>query len=98
MAHQPGHRDKNGDRGGPTRSARFKAEDFDLFPGGWQQDYPDPENWIIGLYDTGGGNNHYNFSDPHINAKVKAAQFNTNETERIKLYSEINELIVTRVC
>lgn len=83
---------------GPTRSARFKAEDFDLFPGGWQQDYPDPENWIVGLYDTPGGNNHYNCSDPDIDAKVEQATYNTNETERIKLYSEINELIVTRVC
>ncbi len=82
----------------PTRSARFKAEDFDLFPGGWIQDYPDPENWIIGLFDTGGGNNHYNCSDPDIDAKVKKAQFDTNETERIQLYHEINELIVTRVC
>jgi oligopeptide transport system substrate-binding protein len=82
----------------PTRSARFKAEDFDLFPGGWVQDYPDPENWIIGLFDTDGGNNHYNCSDPEIDAKIAEAQFNTNEDERIQLYSELNELIVTRVC
>ena len=82
----------------PTRSARFKAEEFELFPGGWIQDYPDPENWIIGLFDTPGGNNHYNCSDPDIDAKVAQAQFNTNEDERIQLYSEINELIVTRVC
>ncbi|MDO8613971.1 MAG: peptide ABC transporter substrate-binding protein [Dehalococcoidia bacterium] len=82
----------------PTRSARFKAEDFDLFPGGWQQDYPDPENWIIGLYDTGGGNNHYNCSDPEIDDLVAKAQFNTNDEERIDQYHQINELIVTRVC
>jgi len=82
----------------PTRSARFKAEDFELFPGGWIQDYPDPENWIIGLYDTGGGNNHYNCSDPEIDDLVAKAQFNTNDEERIDQYHQINELIVTRVC
>ncbi len=82
----------------PTRSARFKAEDFDLFPGGWLQDYPDPENWIVGLFDTDGGNNHYNCSMPEIDERVERAKFNTNEEERIQLYTEINELIVKNVC
>lgn len=83
---------------GPTRSARYTAQDFELFPGGWIQDYPDPENWIIGLYDTGGSLNNYNCSDPDIDAKIEQARFNTNDEERLQLYKEINELIVTRVC
>lgn len=83
----------------PTRSARFTAEDFQLMPeSGWIQDYPDPENWILGLFDTGGSLNNYNCSDPDIDEKVGLARFNTNEAERLQLYTEINELIVTRVC
>jgi ABC-type transport system substrate-binding protein len=83
---------------GPTRSARFTSEDFELFPGGWIQDYPDPENWILGLFDTGGSLNNYNCSDPDIDALVDKARFNTNNEERLQQYKEINELIATRVC
>jgi ABC-type oligopeptide transport system substrate-binding subunit len=82
----------------PTRSQRFTNEDFDLFPGGWIQDYPDPENWIIGLYDTDGGLNHYNCSDPEIDALIEQAQFNTNNEERLSQYAEINELISAGLC
>ncbi len=83
---------------GPTRSARFTAEDFELFPGGWIQDYPDPENWILGLADTDGSLNNYNCSDPEIDDLVDKARFNTDNDERLQQYKEINELIVTRVC
>ena len=47
-----------------TRSAAFNSEQFQLFQGGWQLDYPDIENPLVGLFNTGGGNNHYNCSDP----------------------------------
>ena len=82
----------------PTRSQRFRDEDFELYPGGWGQDYPDPENWIIGLYDTGGGLNHYNCSMPEIDSLVKAAQYNTNNEERKQQYRDINKLIVENSC
>jgi len=81
-----------------TRSQRFTEEQFELFPGGWIQDYPDPENWVLGLFDTDGTLNHYNCSDPEIDDLVKKARFNTNDTERKQQYKKINELIVTRLC
>jgi ABC-type oligopeptide transport system substrate-binding subunit len=82
----------------PTRSSRFREEQFDLFPGGWIQDYPDPENWIVGLYDTPGTLNHYNCSDPEIDALVEDARFNTNDTERRQQYKDANEIISTTLC
>lgn len=81
-----------------TRSDRFTEEQFDLFPGGWIQDYPDPENWVLGLFDTPGTLNHYNCSDPDIDALVAEARANTDDTARKAQYKEINELISTRVC
>ena len=81
-----------------TRSSRFSNKQFQLFPGGWIQDYPDPENWVLGLFDTGGSINFYNCSDPDIDDLVDQARFNTNNDERIAQYQEINELIVTRAC
>ncbi|HEX5939568.1 MAG TPA: peptide ABC transporter substrate-binding protein [Dehalococcoidia bacterium] len=81
-----------------TRSTRFTSEEFDLFPGGWIQDYPDPENWIVGLFDTDGGNNHYNCSMPEIDSLVAEAISNTNDEERREQYREIESLIVENVC
>lgn len=82
----------------PTRSKRFTEEQFELFPGGWSQDYPDPENWIIGLFDTDGGLNHYNCSDDDIDGLIEDAIFNTDNEERFEQYLEINTLISERVC
>jgi len=81
-----------------TRSQAFNSKSFELFPGGWQIDYPDPENPLIGLFDTGGGNNQYECSDPDIDAKLKAASTETDNDARIKLLQEAETLIVTRLC
>ncbi len=81
-----------------TRSSTFTSENFQLFPGGWQNDYPDPENSLIGLFDTGGGNNEYNCSDPDIDAKLKAAGTETDNAARIKDLQDAETLIVTRLC
>ncbi len=82
----------------PTRSARYTAEDFELFPGGWQHDYPDPENWILGQYDTDGSLNNVNCSLPEIDELVEAARFNTDNEERLQQYKDINRLIAENVC
>jgi oligopeptide transport system substrate-binding protein len=81
-----------------TRSERFNTENFQLFRGGWQIDYPDPENPLIGLFNTGGGNNMYNCSDPDIDAKLDAAAKETNNDARIKLLQEAETLVVTKLC
>jgi oligopeptide transport system substrate-binding protein len=81
-----------------TRSSTFNSMNFDLFPGGWQNDYPDPENSLIGLFDTGGGNNKYECSDPDIDAKLSAAGSETDNATRIKDLQEAETLIVTRLC
>jgi oligopeptide transport system substrate-binding protein len=81
-----------------TRSSTFNTESFDLFMGGWQNDYPDPENSLIGLFDTDGGNNHYNCSDPEIDAKLLGASQETDNAARIKLLQEAETLIVTKLC
>jgi ABC-type transport system substrate-binding protein len=83
---------------GPVRSARFREETFDLFPGGWIQDYPDPENWILGQFNSDGNLNHYNCNDPEIDQLITDATFNLDNEERISQYEQVNELIVTGVC
>ncbi len=81
-----------------TRSAKFNSKEFQLFRGGWQIDYPDPENVIGGLFDTGGGNNKYDCSDPEIDAKIEEAFNATTEEARIAAWTEAGKLVVHKLC
>lgn len=81
-----------------TRSQLFNSQNFELFIGGWQIDYPDVENPIVGLFNTGGGNNMYNCSDPEIDAKIEEATKATDPSEHIRLFQEAEDLIVGRLC
>lgn len=81
-----------------TRSQAFNSGQFELFFGGWQLDYPDPENPIVGLFDTGGGNNKYNCSRDDIDAAITAGSSATTLDEHIKKFQEAEDLIVTHLC
>lgn len=81
-----------------TRSQIFNDESFQLFQGGWQLDYPDIENPLVGLFDTDGGNNHYNCSDPDIDAAFEEASNATSEEARIGAYEKVETLVVTKLC
>jgi len=78
-----------------TRSSRYNAGDFQLVIGGWQEDYPDPENWIIGLREVGGSINKEACGTAEIDALIDKAKFNTNNEARIKQYQDIEKLVVT---
>ncbi len=81
-----------------ARSAAFNSQQFQLFQGGWQLDYPDIENPLVGLFNTGGGNNNYNCSDPEIDQAYKDASAATSDAARIAAYQKAETLIVTRLC
>ena len=84
---------------GQTRAARFSGQDFQLFHGGWIQDYPDPENWVLGQFDVPGvGTNKYNCDNQKIKDLVDENKFNQDQNARIAAYSEINKIIVEEVC
>ncbi len=88
---------------GDTRSDRFNAEDFQLLPGGWQSDYPDIENFIVGLFDTpppppASNNNKYNCSLPEIDAAITAGGQATDNEARIEAYQEAEREIVDNLC
>jgi oligopeptide transport system substrate-binding protein len=83
---------------GRVRSQRFNAEDFDLFPGGWQSDYPDIENYIVGLFNTTGGNNHYNCSLPAVDAAIEQGGQAADDEARIAAYQEAETAIVENLC
>ncbi len=81
-----------------TRSQRFNTKNFDLFPGGWQLDYPDPENPLVGLFNTGGGNNKYECSDPAIDKAMADAAKATTFDAHVKAYQAVEDLVITKLC
>jgi oligopeptide transport system substrate-binding protein len=83
---------------GATRSEMFNSGNFQLFPGGWQLDYPDIENPLVGLFNTGGGNNKYNCSDPDVDAAFEAAFTATSEEARIAAYQDVEKNVVEKLC
>lgn len=83
---------------GATRADRFYGIDYDLFIGGWAQDYHDPETWVVGLFETGSFINFTNCSNEEIDQSIADNQFNEDNDARLAAYARVNELIVTTVC
>lgn len=81
-----------------TRSSRFNSGDFQIVLGGWGEDYPDPENWILGLYETGGSINKQHCSMKEIDDVIAKARFNKNDEQRRQEYRDAEKLIVENVC
>lgn len=77
-----------------TRSSRFNSGDFQLVTGGWQEDYPDMENWFIGLWETGGSINKTNTSIKALDDLIAKAKFNTNNEQRLQQYREAEKLLL----
>ena len=76
-----------------TRSTRFNASQFELFLGGWIQDFPDPENWIDGLWNTNGGNNHDHFSNPELDRLLKENKYNLDNEKRLAAYRQMHDIV-----
>ncbi|MFD2765734.1 peptide ABC transporter substrate-binding protein [Micromonospora eburnea] len=55
---------------------------------GWQQDYPDVENWIMPLYVTGGSSNDGLYSNPEVDALAKEALAAPSLDESHKKFAE----------
>jgi oligopeptide transport system substrate-binding protein len=81
----------------PTRSSRFNKGEYQLVTGGWQEDYPDPENWFIGLWETGGSINKTNTSIKALDDLIAKAKFNSNDEERREQYQEAEKLLLEQV-
>lgn len=79
-----------------TRSARFNSSDFDMVIGGWGEDYPDPENWFLGLWQTGGTYNKTNTSDPELDRVIGEAQFEGDDEKRRQLYQDAERILLEK--
>jgi oligopeptide transport system substrate-binding protein len=60
---------------------------------GWQQDYPDVENWVNPLYVTGGSSNDGSYSNPEVDRLAKEASGAPNLDASHAKFSEAVALI-----
>jgi ABC-type oligopeptide transport system substrate-binding subunit len=81
-----------------TAQSRINSSDFQLWVGGFGHDYPDAENWLMGLYETGSSINKPLCSDSEIDAALAAAKVETDNEARWEQLRKAEELVVTRAC
>ncbi|MEX2588646.1 MAG: ABC transporter substrate-binding protein [Chitinophagales bacterium] len=69
--------------------------DADFFRGSWIADYPDAENYLALFYGPlGAPPNYTNYSNPVYDKLYEAALKENNEAERLKLYRNMDSLIM----
>ena len=81
-----------------TLFQRLPSGQFDMYLFGWVGAYGDPEEWLLGLFNTGGITNWDNCSDPEIDALIEEAEFETDDQRRRESYLEAERLVIERVC
>ena len=68
---------------------------FQIFGGlGWIADYPDPENFLDGLFHSESGNNHTHYSDPELDALLERARVEQDQEARFALYNQAEQMIL----
>lgn len=77
-----------------TRSSRYNTGNYQMVTGGWQEDYPDPENWFIGLWETGGSINKTFTSIKALDDTIAKARFNSNDEQRRQLYRDAEKQLL----
>jgi oligopeptide transport system substrate-binding protein len=77
---------------------RLPSGQFDMYLFGWVGAYGDPEEWLLGLFNTGGSTNWDNCSDPEVDALIEQAEFDTDDERRRESYLEAERLVIERVC
>jgi oligopeptide transport system substrate-binding protein len=83
---------------GQTRQSRFNDSQFQVTIGGWGHDYPDAENWLVGLYETGASINKQLCSMPEIDAAIKTATEEQDDEPRWEALREAETLVVENLC
>jgi oligopeptide transport system substrate-binding protein len=68
--------------------ASYKAKDFDLAWTGWGADYPDPQDWMTGLFSCNASNNKYNYCNPQFDQLAAQGDSGTDNKARLQAYAQ----------
>lgn len=80
-----------------TVAARFNAGQYQMVISGWQEDYPDPENWMLGLWETKGSINKTKTSIAALDDLLAKAKSNPNDEARRQQYRDAERLLLDGV-
>ena len=68
---------------------------FQMFGGlRWSADYPDPENFLDGLFHSQSNNNQAQYSNGQLDLLLERARVEPDESARFELYHQAEEIIV----
>ena len=70
-------------------------ERFQMFGGlGWIADYPDPENFLDGLFYSTSSNNNTKYSNPEVDALLEKARVEQDQAVRFETYHQVEQMIM----
>lgn len=64
---------------------------------GWLADYPDPQDWLSLQFTTNTGNNASDVHDPALDKLFKQADLERDQTKRMALYNQAEQMVVDEV-
>ena len=73
--------------------AAFKAKDYDLAWGGWGADYPDPQNWMTGLFACDASNNKYNYCNKQFDEAAARGDAGSDLNQRLQAYAQAQQIL-----
>jgi len=73
--------------------AAFKDKDYDLSYGGWSADYPDPQDWLSGLFSCNASNNKYNYCDQAFDQLAFKGDAQTDQNARLQTYAQAQQTL-----
>ena len=74
--------------------AAYKVKDYDLAWTGWGADYPDPQDWLSGLFGCEASNNKYNYCNKQFDQTAAAGDVATDQSQRLKSYAQAQEMLI----
>jgi oligopeptide transport system substrate-binding protein len=74
--------------------AAYKAKDFDMSWTGWGADYPDPQDWMTGLFSCNASNNKYNYCNPQFDQAAAKGDTLTDQTQRLQAYNQAQTILM----
>jgi oligopeptide transport system substrate-binding protein len=76
---------------------RLKDEVDNIYYFGWVADYPDPQDFFDPLFYTGSSYNTGKYSNEEVDTLLDKARIETDETKRLNLYREAEQIILKDV-
>ena len=71
------------------------AHQFEMVPFVWSADYPDPENFLAALFETGSFLNISGYSNPEFDRLAGMASQELDNRKRVELWMDAHEILVS---